>query len=318
MSYFYGGDVFNTALGPYASTTALAAVDMTLQPDGTRAGVTDAGIYQYNKQATTGSVKATGGGYWSLVNDGYLFLDENNIIDPSQVSTAEISLADGTEEAPSLHFASETNTGIYRPGAFEFGITVGGAHKLIASASAITLGTGVSLVANAGTAVNPSITSATNNEDGFYFPSSGNVSVSSAGSQVFAFTSTLNISYFPMIVQQGSVSAPSLAFFTNNDLGIYSSNNQRISFSVDGALVAEATANGLYIPSPNYLAIGNFQVVSTRVLGYVNMAGAENGDASSINTGTITATDANLQGVCRVIKALITALLHHGLIGPTI
>lgn len=313
MSNFFGGDLFVLELGPYASTSALAAVDMTLQPDGVRAGVTDSGIYQYNKQATTGAVQATGGGHWNLVTSGYLFLGTDNVIDGSQVSTANIELADGEASMPSLHFINETNTGIYRPGTGEIGFSALGIPKFeITSTLNISY---VPMVAQAGSAIAPSFTFFTDNESGFYSPASSQVSVVTAGAARFTFANTANTSTVPVISVNGTVTAPSFAFASNSQSGMYTRDNTRVSFTSGGVLGAEVTPNGIVIPSPNYLAIGNFQVVSTRVLGYVNMAGSENGDASSINTGTITATDANLQGVCRVIKALITAMLHHGLIG---
>jgi hypothetical protein len=65
--------------------------------------------------------------------DGTDFYSANTVI----VGGAVTSLANGTAGAPSLNFSSETDTGIYRPGAGRFGIAVLG--SLIADVSATGL-----------------------------------------------------------------------------------------------------------------------------------------------------------------------------------
>jgi len=60
------------------------------------------------------------GGQATLICDGTNFLNANT----SQAGASSLSLTNGTAGTPSLNFASETNTGVYRPGAGRFGITV--------------------------------------------------------------------------------------------------------------------------------------------------------------------------------------------------
>ena len=60
------------------------------------------------------------GGQATLICDGTNFLNANT----SQAGASSLSLVNGTAGTPSLNFASETNTGVYRPGAGRFGITV--------------------------------------------------------------------------------------------------------------------------------------------------------------------------------------------------
>jgi hypothetical protein len=53
------------------------------------------------------------------------------------------SLANGSAGSPSLNFASETSTGIYRPGSGEFGIAVLGVQRFDLTATGLTInGTG--------------------------------------------------------------------------------------------------------------------------------------------------------------------------------
>ena len=68
--------------------------------------------------ATTATVPASG--------QATLFCDSTNILNANttQAGGTQISLVDGTVASPSLSFGSEANTGVYRPGAGRFGITV--------------------------------------------------------------------------------------------------------------------------------------------------------------------------------------------------
>lgn len=60
----------------------------------------------------------------TLVCDGTNFYNANTVQSGASVN----SLADGSAANPSLNFASETNTGIYRPGAGWFGISILGTN----------------------------------------------------------------------------------------------------------------------------------------------------------------------------------------------
>jgi len=88
---------------------------------------TDGGGPGYQITFTTGS-----GGATATVPAGQqviLLCDSVNLLNASTIAAgaANISLVDGTAGAPSLNFANETSTGIYRPGSGEFGIAVLGA-----------------------------------------------------------------------------------------------------------------------------------------------------------------------------------------------
>ena len=69
-------------------------------------------------------------GQATLICDGTNFYNANT----TQAGATAISLINGTAGSPSLNFATETNTGVYRPGAGRFGISVLG--NLIADVTA--------------------------------------------------------------------------------------------------------------------------------------------------------------------------------------
>lgn len=76
----------------------------------------------------------------TLICDGTNFLNANT----TQAGASTISLLDGTVGTPSLNFASETNTGVYRPGAGRFGISILGNQAVDISSSGMKVPVGIS------------------------------------------------------------------------------------------------------------------------------------------------------------------------------
>ena len=71
----------------------------------------------------------------TLICDGTNFLNANT----TQAGATTVSLLDGTVGTPSLNFAAETGTGVYRPAAGEFGVAVLGVQRFKATATGITV-----------------------------------------------------------------------------------------------------------------------------------------------------------------------------------
>ena len=74
-----------------------------------------------------------------------LLCDSVNVLNASTIAAGatSISLVDGTASTPSLNFASEANTGIYRPGSFEIGMAVNGSQRFgLTSTGLIITGSG--------------------------------------------------------------------------------------------------------------------------------------------------------------------------------
>ena len=74
-----------------------------------------------------------------------LLCDSVNLLNATTIAAgaANISLVDGTAGAPSMNFATETSTGIFRPGSGEFGIAVLGLERFKATATGVLItGTG--------------------------------------------------------------------------------------------------------------------------------------------------------------------------------
>lgn len=109
---------------------------ITNQTDGTGAG--------YTITFTTG----VSGSSTAIVPAGQqviLLCDSVNIYNASTIAAGAVTLAlaDGSAGGPTLNFASETSTGVYRPGSGEFGITVLGTKRFGLTATGLTItGTG--------------------------------------------------------------------------------------------------------------------------------------------------------------------------------
>ena len=103
---------------------------ITNQTDGTGAG--------YEITFTTG----ISGAATATVPAGQqviLLCDSVNVFNASTVAAgaSTLSLVNGTAAVPSLNFASETDTGVYRPASGEFGITILGNQRLNVTATGI-------------------------------------------------------------------------------------------------------------------------------------------------------------------------------------
>lgn len=84
--------------------------------------------------ANTATVPAPGQA--SLFCDGTNILNANTV----QAGGTTFSLVNGTAASPSLNFGSETNTGIFRPGAGQFGISVLSSLKLLVTSEGLSGG----------------------------------------------------------------------------------------------------------------------------------------------------------------------------------
>jgi hypothetical protein len=109
---------------------------ITNQTDGTGAN--------YTITFTTG-VPGSGTAVIPAGQQAILLCDSVNLLNASTIlaGISNIQLDDGTVGAPSLAFSSEADTGIYRPGAGQFGVTVLGTQRFRATTAGIVVtGTG--------------------------------------------------------------------------------------------------------------------------------------------------------------------------------
>jgi hypothetical protein len=125
-----------------------------------------------------------------------VFCDSTNILNANttQAGGTSFSLVNGSAGSPSLNFGSETNTGVYRPGAGRFGISILGNLVLDVDANGINVTGDVNsttkLVTASGTAAAPSITFTGDTDTGIYRTGANGVGVAANGAQVARFETT--------------------------------------------------------------------------------------------------------------------------------
>jgi hypothetical protein len=113
---------------------------VTNQTDGTGSG--------YTITFTTG----VSGGGTAIIPAGQqviLLCDSVNLLNASTIAAGAsvLSLDNGNAGAPSLYFASETSTGMYRPGSGEIGMTVLGTKRFGLTSTGLTI-TGAGIFAS--------------------------------------------------------------------------------------------------------------------------------------------------------------------------
>ena len=73
----------------------------------------------------------------SVICDGTNFFNANT----TQAGSTSLSMVDGSAAVPAINFLNENNTGIFRPGTGQFGISILGTNKFLLDASGINSGT---------------------------------------------------------------------------------------------------------------------------------------------------------------------------------
>lgn len=138
--------------------------------------------------ANTATVPASG--------QATLFCDGTNIFNANttQAGGTSFSIVNGSAASPSIFFGSEPNTGIYRPGAGRFGISVLGNLVLDIDANGINVTGAVNastkLITAAGSAAAPSITFTSDLDTGLYRTGANGIGVAANGAQVARFETT--------------------------------------------------------------------------------------------------------------------------------
>lgn len=262
MSTFYGNLFsFDTI---YADTTALSAVDMTTQYNGVRAAVTDTGIFQYNKQATSGDYVALGGGYWDLITDPYLLMNASNQIDGSQISgVSDIALSNGTAAAPSLSFTSDTDTGLYRVGANDLGITVGGTLRVDISSTLVT--STLPIVYPVGSAAAPSLYFTGDTNSGLYWIGADTLGFTTNGVLAMSISAAAVINALPLSGAVGAAATPGYTFTGDLNTGLYWIGADNVGVSTGGTLRFDVSTTAVTSTLPVLHPSGSAAAPSIRV-----------------------------------------------------
>jgi hypothetical protein len=158
---------------------------------------------------------------------------------------------DGDELNPSFTFTSDPDTGMYRKADNTIGFSR-------ASVEMMSVGTNVTITNDLrvgdGDAVSPSLTFGSDTTTGLYYSNTNEMSVATGGVQAFVFGPSANVAANPIQFFSGSVDAPSITFFTDEDTGMYRSGTDEVTITCAGANVMTWQA-GLVI-GPSLLLTG--------------------------------------------------------------
>ena len=180
-----------------------------------------------------------------------------NLTPTPAVTTAQL-YADGTASLPSPAYASDPNTGLYRIGADNLGVTTGGtlawdwdtARALSAlpifAASGSAAAPGLAFSADAG------------NDSGFYYIGANNLGASAGGTLRWDWNTARILSTIPYFASSGSASAPGIAFASDagNDSGLYYNGADNLGVALGGAIEANWTATAFSPGASDGSALG--------------------------------------------------------------
>lgn len=148
--------------------------------------------------------------------------------------TTAVEILDGTAATPSLSFVNDDNTGLFRIGTDEIGVSTGGTNRLSLNTASLTLENGLILRIADGNVTAPGIIFDNDNNTGIYRIGADNVGISAGGTTSMSFNSTSAIAWYPLQGEIGSVSTPGFAFNTDTNTGIWSGGSGQVNFSSDG------------------------------------------------------------------------------------
>ena len=154
---------------------------------------------------------------------------------------AKLSLsADGTNAAPAITWASETDTGIYRIGADNIGITLGGTKRADFGASATSFATSVSATGvfggPAGSASAPSFGFTGDPNTGWYSVGADEIGLTVGGTLRLSSNTTALTAALPVRVADGASNAPQYSFTNDTTSGLYRVGSNSIGISTNGTL----------------------------------------------------------------------------------
>lgn len=252
-----------------------------------------------------------------------MFLDSINVLGFScnssevmSLSASELALvtqlqtSDGTAALPAYSFISDNNSGFYRVGADNVGISTNGVNRLSISTAAII--PTIPLLAQLGSTSAPAYSFSGDSDTGVWSSEPNNLSISTGGilklavidaslssSQVRIYSTTASTSSTTgalrvdggvgvagalnvggqTLLSNGTVGAPAIAFTGDPDTGIFSNGSNNISFSTNGV-------SRMFIADSAVVTTNDFTVLKTTA--YLQATSSD--DSFGTNTGGLRIT----------------------------
>lgn len=191
---------------------------------------------------------------------------EVDAIEAGGITITEVQLADGTVLLPSLTYTNDLNTGLYRIGADNIGVTAGGAKVLDIATTGLSV---VGTTTSSGAILASATTDATTKDTGSII-TEGGIGVEKAifaGTSITATTSVITdtiaektldagvtidgvvLSDSSVALADGLVSDLAIKLGADANNGIYGVSDTQLGIAVEGVLVGGANTTGLFTDS---------------------------------------------------------------------
>lgn len=197
----------------------------------------DGANYIWSPEAGVGDISNGGNSFGSAItigtNDAFnLNFETNNVTRLTINQSNQLLTNDGTLTLPAYSFASQASTGMWLNGSGSLNFSVAGSNYLNLSGSRVAPTFQVQAID--GTAGVPSYSFANDTNTGFYRSSLGVMTAVAAGNTVFQYLSDRVRALRPLMLENGTGAAPSLAFENDQNTGIYRPSGGALAVTISG------------------------------------------------------------------------------------
>lgn len=170
----------------------------------------------------------------------------NTVRSDSPIFTTKLLSPDGSAALPAYTFNSDPDTGIYRAGANNLAFATGGAVRMDLTAVALTMDNGIAIYADIGSSAVPSISFSADPDTGIYRDGANAVGIAANGARVGQFSGVgLDMGTVLKIFSgDGAIGAPSFAFSSDPDTGIYRNAANDMRLVAGGVINFALSVNG--------------------------------------------------------------------------
>lgn len=209
-------------------------------PGLTFASDTDTGLYLSSPNQPVITTGGTGRMFWNST---------------SSVSRVPIYSADGAVGAPGVSFENDTNTGMYRIGADDFGFAANGVLMMEINRTTNVIALNAPALFSDGAVGTPSMSFSADTDTGFFRASANAFRSVVAG--VFATTWFHDGTTAQTLIADGTAGSPGFAFNSDPNTGIYSAGADSIGFTTGGGARVNLNTVRLLSDLPIYAQDGS-------------------------------------------------------------
>lgn len=185
-----------------------------------------------------------------------------NRLDPSATFSLSVNqFGDGTVTSPSITFAADTNTGMFRNAADTIGLATNGLNRLNISTTELTMTLQIQSVD--GTVSAPQYSFANDPDTGIYRSTSNSINFAAGGLQSLQLTADAVYPFFHIRNINGTVGNPSYSFDNSTAMGMYLIGTNILGFTTNSTerMRIDATGNvGIGCTPSNALDVNTGQV----------------------------------------------------------